>query len=241
MARADLGKADVSEILNRVLRSFTLDQLDMLAPIEPAGFEPNNVIYCQDEVVSHLIFINRGLYSLARCIDDGHRPVIIWAYGGPYGVLGTHTLLQRSESLYEYKALTKLRGWKVRRDVMHAAMSRDVGFSKKLQAIARISHAAIGQIAACRAVHTFERRFCRQLVMFQQAMESNYIPVSRRMLTEIVPMSRGYSFRLVASLRGIVTFQQESLVINDLEAVERRACGCFRQIVAERRGEIKDW
>jgi CRP-like cAMP-binding protein len=228
MACADLGKTYVPEILNRVLRSFTLAQLDMLAPIEPVTFATGNVIYCQNEPITHLIFVDHGLVRAARRIEDGHRAVVIWVYGGPQYTIGTHSVLQRAESLFDYTALTDVRGWRINRRAMHATMSRDFPFTERIQEIARITQGAVADVAACRGVHTVQQRYCRQLVMLHRAWGSNYIPVSRPLLAEIVALSRGHSFRVAAGLKGIVTFHAESLVIDDLAALERRACHCFR-------------
>jgi CRP-like cAMP-binding protein len=239
MACADLGKATVPEIVNRVLRSFTLAQLDMMAPIEPVNFVAGNSIYCQNEPITHLIYVDSGLLSVARYLEDGWRQVVLHASGGPHSVIGTHTLLQRAESLYDYRALTEVRGWRVHRAALHGVMSDDVVFAQKMQALVRTSNAAIADIAACRGVHSFEQRFCRQLLMLYHAMGHSHIPVSRRALAEMIPMSRGHAFRLAGELRGIVTFHTESFVIDDVVALERRACRCFR-VLAEREAWVSN-
>jgi CRP-like cAMP-binding protein len=146
--------------------------------------------------------------------------------------------LQRAaESLYDYTALISLHGWRVHRTAIHSVMADDVAFAQQMQALVRTSHTTIADVAACRGVHSVEQRFCRQLVMLQRAMGSEHIPVTRPMLAEMVPLSRGHAFRVAASLRGIVTFRVDSLTIDDLEALEHRACRCV-QVLAEREAGI---
>jgi CRP-like cAMP-binding protein len=225
----------VPEILNDVLRSLTLTQLDMLRPIEAVTFPEARVIYCQGEQISHLIFCDTGLFSTLRLVvNEANRPVEIWCAGGRCGVIGAHTLLQPAASLYEFVARIEITGWLVRREALHHVMARDVGFAERMQALNRATHATVGQVAACRAIHNYEQRLCRQLLMIRAALETDRIPLQIQVLAEMIPMSRQHLYRVAAGLRDVFRFATPGVEIIDPEALERRACTCFRQADADR-------
>jgi CRP-like cAMP-binding protein len=210
----------------------------MLGPIEPVTYRAGTAVYRTNEPISHLIFVDRGLFTMARRIENGQRPVIVSAAGGPSSILGLHTLMHPAPSLYDQNALTLLRGWTIHRDAIHAAISRDPVFGEEMQRLAHIVHAAIADRAACRGVHTVEQRYCRQLMIFYRAM-GPVIPVRRSAMARIVAISRSRSFDISANLGGIVTFHTNGLVIDDPAALEQRACGCFHTL-AEWKAGIED-
>lgn len=230
------------EILNEVLRSLTLDQLDMLRPIEAWSASEGNVVYCQDEPVSHLIFTDTGLVSVLRLmVNEANRAVEVWIMGGRYGVIGAHTLLQQSSaSLYEYVARTNMTGWLVRREALHNLMGRDTAFAYRMQALNRSTHAGIGQTAACRAVHNDEQRLCRQLLMIRTALESDRIPIEVDILKDMIPMSRQHFYKLARRLRDAFRVMAPGVEIIDPAALKRRACRCFQQANGERAHLIPD-
>ena len=224
------------EILNEVLRSLTLDQLDMLRPIEPVTYAAGSVIYCQNEDITHLVFTDTGLFSTLRLIEaEDNRAVEIWCNGGRFAVIGAHTLLHReAASLYEYVARVEMTAWLVRREALHHVMARDSDFAERMQRLNRITHAGIGQVAACRAVHNDEQRLCRQLLMISAALESDRLPVQAQILADMIPMSRQHLYKLAARLRHVFRLTVPGVEVVDKAALVRRACRCFQQADAER-------
>ena len=214
-------------ILNHRLRAFTMAQTQVLEPIEPVRWRAGRVIYQQGEPVTHLIFVDTG-WGLVRRNVVGHAPVAVWAFYGPTTILGLHAMLQRPESTYDYAALTEVTGWRIERDAMHDLMAVDTGFAQRLQVWVRWSHVGIAQVAACRAVHSLEQRLCRHLLMLRARAEGDRVDCPRRVLTEMVPMSRDSFHSLGRRLAGAVSFTRGGFEVHDAAALEARACGCFR-------------
>jgi CRP-like cAMP-binding protein len=216
-------------ILNEVLRSLTLNQLDRLDPV-PTTLAEGAVVYQQGEPITHLTFTDTGLFSTLRLVTNEHdRRVEIFCYGGRRLVLGAHTLLQQPESLFEYRVRLEGRGWLVRREALHDLMAADTGFSERMQAMNRAVVAGIAQAAACRAVHNHEQRLCRQLLMIRAALETDRIPLEVQLLAEMIPMNRQHLYKVARGLRDVFRFEVPGIEIIDPVALERRACTCFRQ------------
>lgn len=229
------------DIQNRFLLAFTPEQLDALAPIEPIALPAGGIVYRQDEPITHLIFIDSGLGSALRHVPGSRQPVEIWTFGGSLGVIGTHTILNEPESFFEYRTRISGTGWRVSRTKIQAAMERDGNFRDHMRALVHTTSLGIAQQSACNVAHSFEQRLCRTLMMIHEAVDG-VVPLSRRTLSEMVPVTRSYMYKLAAEkLAGAVAFVGATFQILDVAEVERRACGCFRQVQAARERVIERW
>lgn len=218
-------------IHNRFLRSFSLDQFDRLAPIEPVEFRANEVIFEQGEPVTQIIFMETGLVSGVRYVPE---PVEMLTFGGTFGVVGAHTVLHAPASFLQYRTRVISSGWRVSAVSVHLAMAQDVAVAAHMQRIIRASNLLIAHVAACSLAHSIEQRFGRLLLQVREALDTDDIPLSRTTLAQMLRVSRGHMFASTSALAGIVTFHGNHLFIDDPAALAERACPCFEQMRRDR-------
>jgi CRP-like cAMP-binding protein len=234
-----VGDSTLPEYRNRFLRSFNLDQLAALQPIELVELPVDQIVYRQDEPITHMIFVESGLISTLRHVRERPEPVELWSFGGLFGFLGTHTLLHRAESIYEYRTRIAVTGWSVPREAIHGLMVDDLEFSLRMQAHVRNGYAEIANVAACMAIHSQEQRLCRLMLLIAQAVGTDRVSLRRRVLRGMVGMSRTHIFQVGRRLGGLVTIEREHFEIHDRAGLDARACGCLRGTY-EARGAITD-
>lgn len=222
------------DIQNRFLRAFRPDQLDRLGPIRHVELRRNEVIYAQQQPITHIIFIESGLVSCLRYVPGATTPVELCTVGGATGAIGAHTVLHTPESFFEYRMRIAGTGWRVESAAIHAAMTQDAEISAHMQRIIRASNLRIAQTAACAKAHSLEQRVCRLVLQIREALEADDIPVSRRALAQMMMISRGHMFLITKRLAGILTFRANHLLIDDALALAARACGCFEEMRVER-------
>jgi CRP-like cAMP-binding protein len=228
---------NMPEIQNRFLRSWSPDQLQLLGDLGYVTMRRGQIVYRQGELVSHLIFMDTGLTSTLLHLSS-RQVVDIWPVAGQ-GIIGTHTLLQRrAESLFEYRTRIEGSGWRVRREVMHEAMSKDFSLAQQMQDVIRLTLAGMAQMAACRAVHNIDQRLARMLLSISARLGSARVPLSRGTLAQMLATHRGNLYERTAKLRGIVTFDADAYEIHDATALEALACGCFRKMYSDRENVI---
>jgi CRP-like cAMP-binding protein len=212
------------------LRSFTLAQFHALGPLEYVSFGRGEIIFRQNEPITHLIFPDEGLWSVLFYLSESVPPVDVWSFAGPYGMLGSHTLLHRAEAVFEFRARLPSFGWRVSRDAMHDLMARDIPFSRRMQELVRLTMTELARIVFCRSIHSREQRVCRLLLTTSEGIGSNAVALSRATLAEMEAMSRSHVYAIAETLDGVVRFSREAFEIIDRPALEARACDCLKGI-----------
>lgn len=226
------------DIRNHFLLSFGSEQLKQLELKFVTLRRRDGPTYRVGDPINHLFFCETGLGSTLGLVPGGRgKTVELLTFGGPYGVIGTHTMFLRRESLYEYRTRIDQRGWQVSRTSIDQAMEKNPVFRTQIADMVRLVNAWIKQVAICRTVHSAEERFCRQILLISNALATDRISLSLTTLFQMVPMSKAVWYNqngLAEALAGIVTFKERSLRVQDHRALERLACPCFAEAVNER-------
>ena len=234
----------VPDVRNHFLLAFGSEQLKQLELEFVALRRQDGPIYRVGDPIDHLFFCETGLGSTLALVPNGRgRTVELLTFGGPYGVIGTHTMFLRRESLYEYRTRIDQRGWKVSRTSLDQAMDKNPAFRTQIADMIRLVNGLVKQVAVCRTEHSAEERFCRQILVISDALATDRIDLSLTTLFQMVPMSKAVWYNqngLAEALANVVTFKGRSLQIRDRGALERLACPCFREAVSERARLIKE-
>lgn len=228
-------------IKNCFLQAFSPDELDCLGPLDFVKLHRNRYVYRTGQPIDHIIFVESGLGSTLQVMPGRQTVVEIWTYGGAYGMIGSHTLFGRRESLYDYITRIDSCGWRVSRDAIDRAVANDPDLAVRIGILARITNMGISQVTACRGIHSIEQRLCRLLLVIREAIDSDLITLSATALARMVPMSRGFLYDLAnSSLFGVIVLSRGVVCIRDAAALERRACPCLRHVAAERERMFKE-
>ena len=90
----------------------------------------------------------------------------------------------------------------------------------------------IAQIAACNRLHEIEQRLARWLLMGQDRVESDALPITHEFLAQMLGTGRP-SVSLAAGIlqkNGIIENSRGAVKILDRAALEASACECYRAI-----------
>ena len=90
----------------------------------------------------------------------------------------------------------------------------------------------IAQIAACNRLHEIEQRLARWLLMCQDRVNSEYLPVTHEFLAQMLGTGRP-SVSLAAGIlqkAGIIENARGSVKVLDRNQLESAACECYRAI-----------
>lgn len=218
---------------NALLRALTPQQLRVIGPLEPVRFRRGEYLYRYDEPVRNFIFLKDGLISVSRPLIDG-QDVEIFTYGGGIGIMvAGHTLFQVPESLYDYRVLVDVSGWRVAREALELAIAKDAGLLSIFKRLVHVMDHCIAQLAACRAAHTDQQRLARVLVMLRVSL-GDRVDLPRQTIAQMVPCRRTSLYRLLPDLvaNGVVRLDRDSIEILDAAALAGRSCECFATLKA---------
>ncbi|PYY03237.1 MAG: Crp/Fnr family transcriptional regulator, partial [Acidobacteria bacterium] len=95
------------------------------------------------------------------------------------------------------------------------------------------------QIAACNRLHEVEERLARWILMSQDRIESDHLPLTQEFLGQMLGTRRS-SVSIAASFlqkAGMISYTRGSVTILDRSKLEATACDCYG--IVER--QLRDW
>jgi CRP-like cAMP-binding protein len=114
---------------------------------------------------------------------------------------------------------------------------REAAVSSKalLQSIVQHAQASIIQSAqstACNSLHAAEQRLCRWLLMTQDRLGSDMVPLTQEHLAIMLGVQRTTVTAIASHLqdRGAISYVRGKITVLDRPALERGACECYRAI-----------
>ena len=93
----------------------------------------------------------------------------------------------------------------------------------------------VSQSAVCNRFHTLEERLCRWLMISRDIIDSDEIPLTQELLSQMLGVARtGVTMTAGALQRsGLIRYGRGRITILDREAVADAACECYRIVKQE--------
>jgi len=217
------------EIANRLLLSLSPATLRRLAPaLEPVHTTQGQIIDRVDGPIKYLYFMNRGMVSLVKTMNDG-RTVEIEAVGiegitdpnAIFGVIDTALL----ESIVQIPGTA----FRIHRDVLRRELERDADLRVLMHGYARFVVNQIIQTAACNRLHSLEERCCRWLLTAHDNALSDSFPLTHEFLAMMLGVHRA-GVSIAAKLlqkAGLIRYRRGEMTITDRAGLVETACECY--------------
>jgi CRP-like cAMP-binding protein len=180
--------------------------------------------------VKYAYFVDSGLVSILSTMEDGRSVEV-----GLTGKEGC-TALPLSMGL-KSSALTvvvQIEGTAFRVSASGLAESlRDCPvLAKRMQQYAQIIGMQGAHVAACNRLHEVDERLARWLLMSQDRIQSDLVPLTHEFLAHMLGTRRS-SVTVAAGLlqkAGLITYNRGKVQIEDRERLEDAACECYELI-----------
>jgi len=97
--------------------------------------------------------------------------------------------------------------------------------------------ALVNQSAGCNALHSVEKRLCRWLLQARDRSDSNLLPLTHELLSEMLGVQRTTVTLIARELQseGLIRYRRGRVEITDRDGLEKKACECYE--VVRRRNE----
>jgi len=221
-------------VKNKILLQLSQSECSVLfAKLEYIQLPVRTVLNEATETIKYAYFINDGLASVLSMIMDG-RSVEVGLCGNEgfvglplvagYKTSHTRIIMQVGGSAYRIKAKDLLAAL---RDCSKLATS----LNRYMQQLALQA----SQVAACNRLHEIEERLARWLVMSQDRLGGNMVPLTQEFLAHMLGTRRA-SVTIAAGVlqkAGLISYQRGALKIESRVKLEAAACECYQVIVKQ--------
>jgi CRP-like cAMP-binding protein len=177
-------------------------------------------------------FLNDGLVSLVIESIDGKSAEI--GIIGRDGIAGTPTA-----NTLPHNPVTEMMqiagdGYRTSAATMAHIMEENKEVNELVIQYEALLAMRVAQIAGCNALHTAEQRLARWLLMANDRVPKNPLPLTHEFLGLLLGISRPSVSETLSGLRqkGAISLRRESVQISNRKRLERCSCDCYRVIAS---------
>jgi CRP-like cAMP-binding protein len=220
-----------NNIKNLILLGLPADELSAaVKKLEFVELPTHFVLHEAGEPITHAYFIDSGLASVLNVMTDGKSvevglagkegfiglPLVVGLSTGP-----TQTIMQVAGSAHRMTAAD----FKVL--LLHAPV-----LEKSLNRYAQTLGMQATHVAACNRLHEVEERLARWLLMSQDRLGGDIVPLTQEFLAHMLGTRRA-SVTVAAGIlqkAGLITYNRGNVRIDDRSGLEDAACECYASI-----------
>jgi CRP-like cAMP-binding protein len=215
---------------NVILQRLSLEQQESIGHhLTPLDLKINQVIYEPDQPIEYAYFVEQGLVSIVSNLDGDTIEV---SAIGREGMVGSVLLLGVDSVPYQYFVQIAGHGYRISADILKEECRRnDVLRDMILKYQAAFLTMAM-QGAACNGLHQIQQRCCRWILMSQDRVRSDVVPLTHEFLGMMLGVRRASVSDVLQPMqeRGWLKSSRGEITILDRKALESTVCECYRLI-----------
>ena len=218
-------------IANEILSSIPQHEYNLIFPdLELVQLGPHHILHEAGEKIEFAYFLNQGLASLVVLTSDGRSVEV--AIVGHEGVVGTPLAVGLHRG--PYRAIMEIPGtaMRIKSGVLELRWAETPELRLLLNRYVLVQGLQIAQIAACNRLHEIEQRLARWLLMCQDRVDSELLPVTHEFLAQMLGTGRP-SVSLAAGMlqrAGTIENLRGTVKILNRKELEAAACECYKVI-----------
>ena len=227
-ARVD---AKGNPVHNRVLLSLTDNEYEMLAPyLEGIEMPLHKGLHDASTGFEYGFFPNHGLISLVITVSDG-RSVEVGIVGRE-GFVGTPLAAGFSHTPYGAMVQASGNALRIKAEVLEVMLAEMPELKQRLTHYALVQSMQVAQLAACNRLHEIDQRLARWMLMCQDRLGSDLLPMTHEFFAAMLGTGRP-TVSVAASVlqrAGIIQYSRGTVKIVDRSGLEAAACECYSVI-----------
>ena len=223
-----MSKGYRNRIKNRLLSTLSPEEYKRLVPnLDFVSLSFKQIIYAPHQPIEHVYFPNSGIISLVNLTEDGDT--VEAATVGNEGMVGIPVLLGADQMIGQ--AVVQIPGdaIRMRTDVFNRQVTPGSTLHNLLLRYTLALINLISQSVACNRRHSVEERCCRWLLLCHDRVQSNQLPLTQELLSQMLGVRRP-SVSVVAAIlqrAGLIRYSRGRITILDRPGLEAVSCECY--------------
>ncbi len=223
--RAD---GDGNLIGNEILLSLSPEQRgQMLSKLELVRLKLHQVIHEPGETIKSGYFVNSGLISVLSVQPDGKSVEV--GLIGKEGFVGLPLLVGYRTSPTRTVTQGDATAYRCDAEALREFVRRFPELGQQIHRFGQKLAMQSTQIAACNRLHDVEERLARWIVMSQDRILSDTLPLTQEFLGQMLGTRRS-SVTVAAGIlqkAGLISYTRGNVTILNRQKLEEAACDCY--------------
>ena len=189
------------------------------------------------EPISHCYFVNSGLFSILNVMTDGKSVEV--GLTGKEGFVGLPVVVGLKTSGSRIVSQVKGDAFRITAAKMGEVLSQCPVLERSLNRYAQALAIQSTHVAACNRLHEVEERLSRWLLMCQDRIGGDQVPLTQDFLAHMLGTRRA-SVTVAAGIlqkAGLITYNRGQVRILNRANLEDAACECYEILT----GQVRNW
>jgi CRP-like cAMP-binding protein len=217
------------KIFNRILLALPRAVRDeVLRHCERVELVSGQVIYAAAATVEYAYFVNSGVVSLVKAMEDG-RSVEVAAVGTE-GLLGLFAAYRFDRALVDHVVQVPGTALRIRRKTLQNAILKHEALRRVMTRYLLLVAEQLAQVSACNRLHSLEQRCCLWLLVAHDNAFSDQFQLTHEFLASLLGSQRSSVSMTASGLqkRGLIRYTHGRISILNRAMLEKGACECYR-------------
>jgi CRP-like cAMP-binding protein len=213
---------------NRILASLSPGDFGSLAPhLDPVDFKVRRVFFRPYEPIETVVFPESGFASVVATTESGRSLEV--GIIGREGVIGVPVIFGQTLTPYNSYAQVAGAGFEIRADKLWDAMKQSWPLADILLKFAYAFLIQVTHSALANASFTTEQRMARWLLMAQDRVDDDEIPLTHEFLAMMLGTRRASVTEALQALggRGAIDCKRRRIWVRDRPSLEEAAGDCY--------------
>lgn len=223
--------APANELINCLL-SFPEYQ-EIATHLECISLPLGTIIHRENEPINYVYFPNQAMISLVTTMENGATTEI--SLIGKEGMVGLPVILGGKS--ITYKAVVQVTGtaMRIKAEIIKDYFERFLGLRKIILLYVQLRLTYIGQLAACNRQHKIERRLARWLLLVQDCLKTDYLPLTQEFMANMLGTNRAGVTLAAQKLRDkkLIEYSRGRIIVSDRQNLINSACECYQVLNQE--------
>lgn len=214
---------------NQILASLRPDKYPSLfSNLRRLNLPAHKVLYCAEDDIHHVYFINHGVASLMSTTSEGNSIEV--GNVGNEGMIGTPVLLRQSKTPHQVVVQVPGDALVVSADILRQEFEREGELKDRLLSYTHALATYISQLGVCNHFHTVDKRLCRWLLITSYQVQSQSFHLTHESLSQVLGTVRTGVTMAASKLQkaGLIEYHRGQITILDRARMEASSCNCFQ-------------
>jgi CRP-like cAMP-binding protein len=223
-----MPSSELSSAPNRLLASLSPADFQLLAPhLKPIEFKVRHVFFKPHEPIEVVVFPESGFASVVAVTDSGQSLEV--GIIGREGVIGVPVIFGQTLTPYDSYAQAAGAGFEIKADILWTAMQKSWPLADVLLKFAYTFLIQVTHSALAISRFSIEQRLARWLLMAQDRIEGDEVPLTHEFLAMMLGTRRASVTDALHLLEGhqAISTRRGRILITDRPGLEKIAGDCY--------------
>jgi CRP-like cAMP-binding protein len=229
---------DGNHVENEILLALPRTESEAVMPkLEFVRLKLHQVLHEAGETLKSAYFCNSGMFSVLNVMPDGKSVEV--GLIGKEGFSGTPLIVGFRTAHTRTVVQADATAFRVDADALRALLPKCPGLERALNRHGQLMAVQVTQVAACNRLHEVNERLARWLLMTQDRVGSEHLPLTQEFLAQMLGTRRSSVTVSAGTLQkaGLIAYTRGNVTILDRRNLEEASCDCYGLL----QRQVKEW